>query len=146
MAVLYFRIELESRQKQAAGAAQVTAEHKEEYDRYEEKFEATNKSVRAAGGYLALHTSFSDLLRQIEALLPPNTRIEKISTQSYKIFLTGTTDTRDTFLRFQENLKQNPCFESVNAPLSNLFSETNVQFEIDFSVKPECLRGSVPKI
>lgn len=146
LGALYFRIQLESKQKQVAGASKITTEHKVEYTKYEEKFEATNRAVRAASGFLTLHTSFSELLRQIELVLPPNTKIEKISTQSYKIFLTGTTDTRDTFLVLQENIKKNSCFESVNAPLSNLFSETNVHFEIDFIVKSECLRGSVPKI
>jgi hypothetical protein len=60
--------------------------------------------------------------------------------------LVGTADTRDTFLALQRNLQENSCFEAVNTPLSNLFSETNVQFEIDFIVKPECLRGVAPKI
>lgn len=146
MGFLYFRIQIESKKAQVEGAAKITTEHKVEYTRYEEKFENTNKSVRSAGGFVALHTSFSDLLRQIELVLPPNTRIEKISTHSYKVFLVGTTDTRDTFLTFQKNLQQNTCFESVNTPLSNLFSETNVQFEIDFTVKAECLRGVAPKI
>lgn len=146
MGLLYFRVQLAVRHQQAAGAAHVTTEHKAEYERYEEKFEATNKIVRRTGGFLTLHTSFSELLRQVEAVLPPNTRIEKVATQDYKIFLTGTTDTRDTFLALQENIKKNTCFKDVNTPLNNLFSETNVQFEIDFKVKEECLRGSVPKL
>lgn len=146
MGILYFRIQLEGNRQEKAAAAQITEEHKVEYTRYEEKFEVTNRAVRSAGGFIALHTSFSDVLRQIEALLPPNTKIEKLATQNYKVFLTGTTDTRETFLVFQENLKRNNCFEAVNTPLSNLFAETNVQFEIDFTIKQECLRGSVPKI
>jgi hypothetical protein len=43
----------------------------------------------------------------------------------------------------QENIKQNSCLEALNTPLSNLFSETNVQFQIDFTVKQECLRGTI---
>lgn len=146
MGTLYFRIYLEGKQQQTAGVAQITTEHQVEYSRYEEKFESATRSVRSASNFLALHTSFSDLLRHIELFLPPNTKIEKISTQNYKVFLIGTTDTRDTFLTLQENIKRDACFESVNAPLSNLFTETNVQFEIDFVVKAGCLRGSVPKL
>lgn len=146
MTALYFRVHLEKKQQQLAGAAKASTEHQVEYARYEEKFESTNTSVQSANNFLSLHTSFSDLLRRIEELLPPNTKIEKISTKSYQVFLTGTTDTRDTFLTLQENIKKDACFESVNTPLSNLFSETNVQFEIDFLVTAECLRGTVPKL
>lgn len=146
MGALYLRVHFDGKQYQAVSSGQITTQHQAEYSRYEEKFEATNRAVRSANGFLALHTSFSELLRHIESILPPNTKIEKISTQSYKVFLTGTADTRDTFLALQENIKNHSCFESVTTPLSNLFSETNVQFELDFTVKPECLRGSSPKI
>ncbi len=146
MGGLYFRVYFEGKQQQAAGASQITTEHQVEYSRYEEKFESTNRAVRAANNFLIRHTSFSDLLRRIEVLLPPNTKIEKIATESYKIFLTGTADTRDTFLVLQENIQNDACFESVHAPLSNLFVETDVQFELDFTVKAECLRGMVPKL
>lgn len=146
MALLYFRVQLATKHQQAIAEANISTEHQEEYQRYEEKFEATNKLVRQTGGFLSLHTSFSELLRQIESVLPPDTRLEKISTQDYKVFLVGNTNTRDTFLQLQENIKNNSCFESVNAPLANLFSETNVHFEIDFMVKADCLRGSVPKL
>lgn len=146
MAVFYFQAEFEKRQQEEAKAGSLAGEHQGEYQRYQEKFNESNRAVKSATGFLSLHTSFSSLLLHIEEALPENTRIEKISTQSYKVFLTGTTDTRDTFLRLQENIKNNSCFENVNTPLSNLFSETNVQFEIDFTVKESCLRGSVPKI
>jgi hypothetical protein len=146
MGLLFFRVHLAAKHQQAVADANITSEHEEEYQRYEDKFEETNKVVRRTGGFLTLHTSFSELLRLIEGVLPPNTRIEKVFTQDYQVFLTGNTDTRDTFLTLQENIKNNSCFENVNAPLANLFSETNVHFEIDFTVKAECLRGSVPKL
>lgn len=141
-----FQAQLEGNQQEKIKADLLTGEHQQEYQRYEEKFEEGNRIVRSANAFLTLHTSFSYLLSQLEESLPENTKIDKISTQSYQVFVIGNTDTRDTFLRFQENIKNNTCFEAVNTPLSNLFSETNVQFEIDFIVKPECLRGSVPKL
>lgn len=142
----YFQAQAEGNQQEKMKAALLTGEHQQEYQKYEEKFEESNRAVRSAGAFLTLHTSFSYLLNQIEEALPENTKIDKISTQSYHVFLIGNADTRDTFLRFQDNIKNNACFENVNTPLSNLFSETNVQFEIDFIVKAECLRGSVPKL
>lgn len=146
MGALYLRVYFEGRWEQLEDISQASTEQQAQYSRYEEKFEATNRTARSTAGFLTLHTSFSELLRHIENVMPANTKIEKISTQSYKVFLTGTADTRDTFLALQENIKSDSCFESLTTPLSNLFSETNVQFEIDFTIKPECLRGSTPKI
>jgi hypothetical protein len=122
------------------------SEHQVQYDNFENKFEEANKKVRATYGFLFLHTSFSSLLSSIELLLPTGVHLEKISTKEYKVFLTGVADTREAFLEMQENIKKNDCFESLNTPLSNLFSETNVQFQVDFTVKQECLRGNALKL
>ena len=146
MGALFFRVVFEGRYRQQAGEARITTEHQLEYARYEEKFDAANRSTQSVNTFLSLHTSFSELLKQLEEALPPETVIERISTQDYKIFLTGMTNNRDTFLLLQENLKKNTCFTNLNTPLSNLFSEKDVHFEIDFLVKSECLRGSVPKL
>ena len=143
---LYVRVEFEGKQAVLEDASQASGSYQKEYQGYQEKFEATNKTLKSTAGFLTLHTSFSSLLQQIEEAVPPNTKIEKISTQSYKVFVTGNTDNRDTFLRFQENIKNNSCFEAVNNPLSNIFSETNVHFEIDFVVKQDCIRGTTPKL
>jgi hypothetical protein len=122
------------------------SEHQMQYDNFENKFEETNNKVRSTHGFLFLHTSFSSLLLEIEALLPEGVRLEKLATKEYKVFLTGVAETREGFLTMEENIKKNSCFESLNTPLSNLFSETDVQFQVDFTVKQDCLRGNTLKL
>lgn len=109
---------------------------------YEASFEEANASAKAVLKYEASHPSFTGLMEKIATLIPQDTLLTRLSTKDYKVFLTGTAQTRDGLLQFQENLKNDPCFESVNAPLSNLFSEQNVAFEIDFTVTAECLQGN----
>ncbi len=144
MAFMYGKVYLQQKALIAL-STETKSEHQKQYADFEKKFEETNSQVRSANGFLTLHTSFSKVLAEIESILPSGVLLEKISTQEYKIFLTGTADTRETFLIMQENIKKNSCFESLNTPLSNLFSETNVQFQLDFSVKQECLRGILSK-
>jgi Tfp pilus assembly protein PilN len=122
------------------------SEHQIQYDNFETKFEETNGKVQKTQKFFSLHTSFSGLLSDIENLLPAGVRLEKLSTKEYTVFLTGVADTRETFLEMEENIKKNTCFESLNTPLSNIFSETNVQFTLDFAVKQECLRGNIFKL
>jgi hypothetical protein len=112
-----------------------------EYRAYQETFESMNQKTRAASGYLTLHTSFSWLLSEIEAALPGGVRVQKLVTKEYQVLLSGTADTREAFLQMESALKKDACFSQFNAPLSNLFTETNVSFQLDFMVKEECLRG-----
>jgi hypothetical protein len=118
-------------------------EEQKTFDEYEKKFTETNKTMKMTAGYLAFHTSFDTVLQKIESLTPEGIRMQKITTTDYKILLAGTAETREVFLLFEENIKKNGCFTNVNAPLSNLFSEKDVEFVIDFLVKAECLQGNM---
>jgi Tfp pilus assembly protein PilN len=77
----------------------------------------------------------------LTAALPGGVRVQKLVTKEYQVLLSGTADTREAFLQMEAALKKDSCFTQFNAPLSNLFTETNVSFQIDFVVKEECLRG-----
>lgn len=146
MGGLYFQVTLQEKNQKESFMVSTDSERQKEYENYQKTFEEASRKVKQGSAFLSLHTSFSFLFDQLESTLPEGVRIEKVSTQSYKVFLTGSADTRENFLRFQDALQKNTCFESLNVPLSNLFSENDVQFQVDFLVKKECLRGSVPKI
>jgi Tfp pilus assembly protein PilN len=140
LGVYYFRsLQHDKNALAQAGANNTSAQ--EEYRAYQDTFETINQKTRSTDGYLTLHTSFSWLLAEIENALPGGVRIQKLVTKEYQVLLSGTADTREAFLQMEAALKQDSCFTQFNAPLSNLFTETNVSFQIDFMVKEECLRG-----
>ena len=54
--------------------------------------------------------------------------------------LSGIAGTREDLLLFEQQLKSSACVEKVDVPLSNLFSQKNLEFQIEFSITLECLR------
>lgn len=138
---MYFFRSLQQEQQAIAQAGVNNTAAQEEYRSYQETFETINQKTRSADGYLTVHTSFSWLLSEIEGALPGGVRVQKLVTKEYQVLLSGTADTREAFLQMEAALKRDGCFTQFNAPLSNLFTETDVSFQIDFMVKEECLRG-----
>lgn len=114
----------------------------EKLAQYEASFAEANESAKTVLHYEALHPSFTAMLEKINSLLPEKITLKKLSTKDYHVYMTGEAATRSDFLTLQENLKNERCFQSINAPISNLFAEQNVSFEIDFLVLPECLQGN----
>jgi len=49
-----------------------------------------------------------------------------------RINITGLANTRDTLLFFQEQLEDSPYFIEIEAPLSNLIKQTNIDFSFSF--------------
>lgn len=66
--------------------------------------------------------------------------IKKIGTINYAILLSGTANNRDDLIQFKENLEKENCFSEINLPLSNLVEKQNVEFQIYFKIKKECLK------
>jgi len=66
--------------------------------------------------------------------------IKRIETSDYAVLLAGKANNRDNLITFKENMEKESCFSDVNLPLSSLVAKENVEFEIDFKIKKECLR------
>jgi hypothetical protein len=47
---------------------------------------------------------------------------------------------RDNLIQFKDNLEKESCFSEINLPLSNLVEKENVEFQIDFNIKKDCLK------
>lgn len=111
-------------------------------NQYEKKFRETNEAVEMVSRIEYDHLHFTRIFTLLDKLLPENILIDHLRTKEYGVFLSGTADTRDHLLLFEARLKESACVESVNMPISNLFSQENIDFQMDFTVKPECLKQS----
>jgi Tfp pilus assembly protein PilN len=107
---------------------------------YEEAFAESNASVSRALGFYREHPSWTAVLLALDRSVPDAITIEAISTKDYQIFVGGMAETRDDFLTFEKQLREEPCFSEVEAPVSNLFSRENVEFQVDITVTPACLK------
>ena len=110
---------------------------------FQKKFKEINVLTEKIGKIEKNHFSFTQIFSLLDVLLPQGIIIDHLSTKNYTVFLTGTAEKRDNLLEFDAKLKESSCIENVNVPISNLFSQENVEFQVDFGIKKECLKRSI---
>ena len=108
---------------------------------YQQKFSDTNKTVDIIGKIDRSHLYFSQVFSLIDPLLPDGIIVSSLTTKEYTVSVLGKAATRDQLLKLDENLKKSTkCVTNVNIPIQNLFSQENIDFQVDFTLVPECLR------
>lgn len=109
---------------------------------YESKFRDANRLSEQAARFDREHIRWTELLIRLDRIVPDRIAIVSLSTKDYQVFVVGMAERRDDFLELERRLKGDECFSDFKAPVTNLFSEKDVEFQIDFSIKPECLKGN----
>ncbi len=138
---IYFILDFQVKSIAASQASmpETAASQESDLRRYEDKFRGTNEAVDVVGRYLATHFQYAGLLRLLEDIQPEGIALREISGKEYTMTLSGRADRRDDLLEFENGLKSSECVSRVNVPLSNLFSQSDIDFQLDFDMKPECL-------
>lgn len=108
---------------------------------FEEKFRTTNKRADEIAAIDHNRFYFTNIFLLIDQYTNDKITLERVSTKEYQLFLSGTADTRDDLLTFDEKLKGEACFSEVNLPLSNLLTQENVSFQIDITLKESCVHA-----
>ncbi|EKE20018.1 MAG: hypothetical protein ACD_8C00066G0003 [uncultured bacterium] len=123
--------------------AQSTAQSQDKYKElsaYEKKFKEVNEAsallLKIKDGHLYWH----DVFEKLSKLDSEGVMINDLSTKNYRVYLLGRARDRETLLNFKDKLGSEDCFEQVNLPLSNLVVKTDVDFQVDFSIKKDCLK------
>lgn len=106
---------------------------------YRSKFKEANTLALDLSHFTKNHFQWSRLFLLLDHIVPSGIILTNLSTENYTIILNGESATRDDFLIFENNLKSSDCVSDVKVPISNLFSETEIEFQVRFNVKPECL-------
>lgn len=112
----------------------------QELDVYEKKFKEANGLSSELIRIRKAHLNWADRLGELGLMVPEGVSLTNISTKNYKMMLAGRAATRDKLLEFKGNLEKDSCMSDVNLPLSNIVQKENVDFQMDFSIKEECLR------
>lgn len=108
---------------------------------YESKFRDANRLAEQSNRFDAEHLYWTELLRHLDRVVPPGVSLSTLSTKEYQVFIVGMAEERDDFLELEKRLKEESCLFDFTAPVTNLFSQKNVEFQIDFFIKQECLKG-----
>jgi len=109
-------------------------------DTYQKRFKEMNTTADVIKKISDNHFSFSQIFPLLDTLIPEGVVIDQVSTKNYTISLIGKAEKRDQFLSLDKNLKEASCLKNIDAPLSSLFSQENIEFTINFEIKKECLK------
>ncbi len=110
---------------------------------YEQEFKMANNTVDVIGKIDRSHLYFSEVFLLIDALVPDGIVVNRLATKDYVISLYGRAAKREQLLLFDEKLKNSgKCITNVTIPIQNLFSQEDIDFQVDFTIAPECLRKS----
>jgi len=134
----------ESNLKVADSGQQSQGEYKQLHD-YENTFNQTNNLVIFLSRAQAQHIQWSRLLTSISSVAGNNITLTELSTKDYHVMVSGKAKTRDDLITFRDAMGNSGCADNVNVPLSNLVASTNVDFQMDFTVKQACIENSASK-
>lgn len=142
---IYFILDFQLKGLRTVGMnhASSTSGEEERLNQYEKKFQEINELVEVVNRMEGSHLYFSNAFFLLDTILPDGVSIDHMTTNEYTISITGTADKREDLLLLDERLKQSKkCITAVNVPVSNLFSQKDIDFQIDFTVVPDCLKNS----
>jgi Tfp pilus assembly protein PilN len=132
-------VELESRKILSESSSVTTQADQASLRQYEDKFLGINEALGVVGKIQMNHVYFSQLFRVLDVTLPKEVLLKQMISKDRVVTLIGTAETRENLLYFEEQLKKSACIENVNVPLSNLFSQKNLDFQLDFTLTFDCL-------
>jgi Tfp pilus assembly protein PilN len=111
-----------------------------ELSEYEDKFKEINTTTAILNKLQQSHLSWSNLIEVITKATPDGVYLTDFANKDYQIFLTGKAKNRESLIAYKEALIASGCADNVNVPLSNLVNKTDVDFQLDFMVKQECIK------
>lgn len=107
--------------------------------KYEEKFQSVNSRAGLINKAQGSHLEWAGVLEKLSQTIPDSISITGAASKDYRIFLIGRAKTRENLLELQDAINKSECFASLNMPLSNLVSKEDVDFQMDFEIKKDCL-------
>lgn len=119
---------------------QRTADVSKELAGYQDEIKQTNVVTQQILDRERQHPRWSKLFERLEAELPDAITLDAVMNVDYRISVSGKAANRDVLIQFRDRLSQDSCFSDVQLPLSNLFTQESVDFQMDMTLHQECLK------
>lgn len=116
-------------------------EQYQQLDKYDQKFKEINMEAALLLKIQSGHLQWTSVLKRLGTDVPDGVTVQNFANKNFNLILTGKAKTRDSLLEFKNNLEKDDCFEKINVPLSNLVVKDNIDFQLDFVIKQNCLKG-----
>lgn len=111
-----------------------------ELNEYEDKFKEINTTTAILSKLQQNHLNWSSLIELITNVTPEGIYLSDFTNKDYQILLTGKAKNRESLIAYKDALVASGCADNVNVPLSNLVNKSDVDFQLDFIVKQECIK------
>ncbi len=141
---IFLILDLQVKGQQSTGST-VTVNRSDEQrlNDYQRTFKETNALVDVIGKIDRSHVYFSKLFPLLDTLLPPGVTLEQLATDDFAVTLLGKAAKREDLLLLDDRLKgASDCISDIDLPVSNLFSQENINFKVVFSITPACLKNN----
>ncbi len=109
---------------------------------FEERFRETNKRVDVSFMTNKEHFLFSTVFLVLDRHMNDAVILERVTTKDFQLSISGVAQTRDDLIAFNESLESEACFSDVHLPLSNLLAQKQVSFQMDITLKNDCLHDT----
>ncbi len=140
LASIYYLLKIQRDEEAASFAVAQGQAQYQQLSRYDEDFKKINEETSTLLEIQAGHLQWAYVLERLGSDVPAGIRVENLATKNYNVYLIGQAKSRDGLLDFKSKLEQDNCFENVNVPLSNLVVKEDIDFQMDFLVKQDCLK------
>jgi Tfp pilus assembly protein PilN len=110
---------------------------------FQDSFKQANNSATTALNFQNKNLHWTNVLRELGNIFPDNVSLSEISTKDFQIIITGSAKTRQDLLNLQSQLQQSVCFQNVDVPLSDMIQKSDIEFQVDFYVKTDCLNKKI---
>ncbi|MEI8103293.1 MAG: PilN domain-containing protein [Candidatus Moraniibacteriota bacterium] len=107
---------------------------------YQKEIQAVNATTQKTITRENKQPKWSKLFEKMESLVSAEIVLDSVTNADYQVTITGQADNRDALMSFRDRLAQDGCFDDVRLPLSNLFSQEKVIFQIEVIIHTECLK------
>jgi Tfp pilus assembly protein PilN len=79
------------------------------------------------------------VLNKLATIMPQEMTVVSITSDGYGFLLKGVAQNRDALIMVKEKMQQDECFENINIPINNIVLREDIDFELNFYVKQNCL-------
>lgn len=115
----------------------------QELQKYEDEFKQINSEMSMLYDIQQSNLRWLSVFYELDSIVSEEIILTDLITKNYSITLLGKADARNDLLKFQENINASECLDGANVPLSNLVFKENINFQMNFRVKEDCLSGII---
>ncbi len=116
--------------------------NQKEYEKlaqYEKTFNQVNNHLKKIEKIQRNNIVWGKSLRELSQIIPEKVFLKSLESDELLLFAKGTAVSRGDLVALKNNIEKSNCFSRPDIPLSDIVAKNNIEFELKFEVKKDCL-------